>query len=209
MVGAKKMMRRLSSWPIATLIILLVVICVDRSQGLSRFLIWDRGAIFDGQIWRLATGHFVHFGSRHLIYDITAFGFGAWIIESRGTRGFCGLLLVMSIVIGVVLFITKPGMAFYGGLSGLVCGFVVFIALEGKNDAGTERLFSALLLAAVVSKIAWEAVTGIPVLPYRAQMPFVPIWESHAVGALVALVEHIRRKITRKCVACTHGVRAY
>ena len=71
-------------------------------QGLSGMLVYDRFLILSGEIWRLVSGHLVHFSKGHLLSDLLTFAVVGLIIESRRYPGF-GLLCVISAVgVGVV-----------------------------------------------------------------------------------------------------------
>jgi len=173
--------------PVYTLFVLAISVLVYALPGVASLLIFDRSAILHGEVWRILSGHAVHFSSTHFVYDLLAFGLAGGMIEYKRYPG-CGILyVVMAFAIGVSLLIFKPGMDYYGGLSGLACGAVVYLALFGLHDTPSLRLVSAMMLVLVVSKIAFELYTGQPVLLSNQQELFISMPISHLVGVLSAI----------------------
>jgi membrane associated rhomboid family serine protease len=84
-----------------------------------------------GEVWRLVTPVFLHFGYMHLIFNMV------WLWELGGvienTKGPFQLLL-MSIVIGVGSNVTQYVIdgPYFGGMSGVVFGFLCFLWVQGK-----------------------------------------------------------------------------
>ena len=102
-----------SRFPIWTCFILgLSLISYAFSQVSSAF-IYDRAAIFQGEVWRLFSSHLVHFTKLHLFYNLMAFGVAGGIIEYRGYQHFVPLCFFMAFFIGVFLMVMKPGMIYY------------------------------------------------------------------------------------------------
>ena len=74
--------------PVVTVIITAAATVVFLVPNLQPPLVYDRTAIFNGELWRLATGPWVHFSTRHFLYDTLVFGFAGWIIERRAFPNF-------------------------------------------------------------------------------------------------------------------------
>ena len=56
-------------------------------------LLYDRGAILGGEIWRLITGPLVHFSGDHLFFNALLFAAAGFLIERRHTLLFAHLCL--------------------------------------------------------------------------------------------------------------------
>ena len=157
------------------------------SPGLSSIFIFDRSALLRGEVWRLSSCHLVHFGSIHLAYNLLAFGAAGWIIERKGYPRFGWLCLAMAFFVSTALFILKPEMAFYGGLSGMACGSIFYGALMGAGEGGAWRKTCLLVLLFLLLKIGVEMLTADSLLPYWGTAAFVPVPLSHVAGVTAAL----------------------
>ena len=178
----------ISSLPVCTLSILFISIITFISSDVSSFFIYERVAILNGEIWRLVTGHLVHFNIPHQLYNLIAFGMMGWMIEHKKCRHFFLLCLLISFSIGIFLVIVKTEIAFYGGLSGLACGLLIYLALAGLRDKGPWRTLCCAMLFIVPIKIFFEVYVGESILPYPKGASFTTMWEAHAIGSLIALL---------------------
>jgi len=174
-------------FPFLTIFLLVGAIISYLSTEVSSFFVYDRAAIINGEFWRLFTGHLVHFNISHLLYDLSAFSLIGWIVESKGYRYFSFLITLMALAIGIFLIVLKTGMAYYGGISGLACGSLIYLALLGLGDEKPWHLLCCLILFIVPIKFFFEGYLGGSILPYsNHSLPFVTIWEAHVVGSVVA-----------------------
>ncbi len=156
--------------------------------GVAELLIYDRLAVLDGELWRLVTGHLVHYSPWHLALNLLAAALAGGIIELRGYRGFPLLLVASALAISLSVLILLPEIAFYGGLSGLVSAEIVFLCCLGTSERGAWRLFCLLALAVFGGKIAWEVFSGSSLSTAMPGQTFIPLPMAHAVGALVGLL---------------------
>lgn len=87
--------------------------------------------IFEGQIWRLITPIFLHFGILHIVFNMLwLYQLGSLIETINGPR----YLLVMVLVIGVLANIAESLVTggSFGGMSGVVYGLLGFIWMMAK-----------------------------------------------------------------------------
>lgn len=154
----------------------------------ERGLIFDRGLIFQGQVWRIWTGHFVHFTPSHLLWDLAVFlPAGCWVecLWPSRTRWFYAL--APAIISGALLMF-DPALLRYAGLSGLAAGVMVLLAalqLKNGHRTGPVWMWIALLLL-VTTKIAYEFFGAVPLLVKGLEdVRNVP--RAHLVGAAWAL----------------------
>lgn len=178
------MIRRL---PIFTICVIALSVLASRMDALAALLVYDSDAIHKGEIWRLVTSHLVHFGAMHLIYNALAFGIAGWIIESKGDRCFKYSCLLSAFSIGVALMIFKPGMLYFGGLSGVACGAIMYGALLCLREKSPWPTVSRLTIVFLLVKIILELHTNGSLLPYGGRQIFVSVPLSHLVGGLTAL----------------------
>jgi rhomboid family GlyGly-CTERM serine protease len=184
--------------PILTLLILFVSALSFISPEIASVFIFDRKAVLQGEVWRLLSSHFVHFNDTHLAYNMLAFGVAGWIVERKSYLHFAILYVLMALVISSSLFILKPTMSYYGGLSGMACGSIFYCALLGVGEPGHWRTISKLIIFFLPIKIALEVYNSASILPYWGQQPFVTMPISHITGIIVALLFYVAVKNNKR-----------
>lgn len=157
--------------------------------GGAQSLQWERAAVLAGEEWRLLTGHLVHFGAEHLVYDVVALVLLGAACERRGRAAMVGTLVVSALAIPAVVAFTRPDLGSYRGLSGLDAALFALLltGLVRESAAQGARLHvGALLLvgALFAVKLALE-FSGVAVFVDTGS--FLPVPEAHAVGALMGL----------------------
>jgi rhomboid family GlyGly-CTERM serine protease len=174
--------------PLATLAIGLVAGLVYCWPAATGPLIYQRSLLLHGEVWRAWTGHLVHFGSSHLIWDLVIFlAAGCWLerIRPGAARWF---YVLCPPVIAVVLLVFDPTLERYAGLSGVATGVLVFLGGYQLRHSRTEpKWFWIAALALVAFKIALESVTRTPLLVQGfVGIRVVPL--AHLSGAGCGLV---------------------
>jgi rhomboid family GlyGly-CTERM serine protease len=182
---------RMTNYPLFTLVILFASVLSFISPKIAALLVFDRSAVMQGEAWRLFSSHFVHFSNIHLFYNLLVFSIAGWLVERKNSLHFGLLYLLMASAISITLIILKPAMAYYGGLSGLACGFVFYWALLGLAKPGPWRTPCLLLLFCLPGKTLAELKLGTSLLPYWGRQTFVMMPVGHIAGIIVALVFYI------------------
>lgn len=190
-MGEKKSQGIKTRYPILTLLILSVSAVSFISSKITLMFVFDRTALIQGELWRLFTSHFVHFTIVQLGYNLLVFGIAGSIVERKSRLHFGILFTVMALVISATLFILKPAMIYYGGLSGLACGFIFYCALLGITEAGPWEIISKLIIFILPIKIFFEMYNTASILPYWGQQNFVIMPISHITGVVVSLVFYL------------------
>ena len=154
------LVRSRSKFPWVTLAVIVLAVVARTVPALSRWLVFDRAAIIDGQWWRLVTGNWVHFSTDHLLADTVAVGAAGSLIERReGTRPIW-FYAATAIGVGLAVLFLAPGIAAYGGLSGVACGAFGYLALDEIRRSRVRRWLPVLVLGLLVAKLGWEYGTG-------------------------------------------------
>lgn len=84
-------------------------------------------AISNGQVWRLITPTFIHFGTLHILFNgLWVWVFGHKIERTLGTSAFV-IIFVLTAVFANVVQAALYGPNIFGGLSGVVYGLLGFI----------------------------------------------------------------------------------
>lgn len=170
--------------------------------GLGAEWVYDRAAIGDGQLWRLATGHLVHFSTPHFAANLIVLLPAGWLLERNAGRGNTLVVYACAMpLIGLLLWVFDPHLAEFGGLSGLVFALLTLLALQGIAASGRQRAVGTLLLAGLLAKLVAELGWGWNpgVLAPDTGVTAAP-W-SHAAGMAVAVLVHGFARLARPLTA--------
>lgn len=89
--------------------------------------------VFHGQIWRLITPIFIHYGPFHLLFNMLwLYYLGSAIENIHGIKVFTFLVLTIGVISNLgQYFVSGPG---FGGMSGVVYGLLGYIWIRGRFD---------------------------------------------------------------------------
>lgn len=142
-----------------------------------RALRYERDALLDGQHWRALTGHLVHFSWAHLGLNLAVAAFVVFVFRRHLGWG-APLLCALGTTAGLFLFALR--VKWYGGLSGMLHGLIVYGALAAwRRDHRPVWLVAAAL---VVVKLYLEWMRGEPGVAALIGVPVVA--EAHVYGAI-------------------------
>lgn len=157
--------------------------------GAERLLL-DRAAMADGQLWRLWTGHWVHFSTSHLAWNLLVLLVaGAWLEHLHPGRLARHAAFAAPLIGGTVLAL-EPGLQAYGGLSGLAMGVVALLALHQLRTANTPRLLWLAVLGLLVAKAAHDLVTASSWFARYDSADLRTSSIAHAAGLAAACLHH-------------------
>jgi GlpG protein len=110
------------------------------TEIVSAFLISEKAngslsEISSGQVWRIITPIFLHFGALHIIFNMLWLHELGGQIEKRKGAGFISLfIMVTAIVSNLTQF--KFGGPMFGGMSGVVYGLLGYVWIKSRFDPG-------------------------------------------------------------------------
>lgn len=165
---------------------------------------YERGAIEQGEAWRLLTAHLVHLGPGHLVLNLVALGLiGVLFDEVLTAADWLAATVAGALAIDLGLYAWNNDVGWYVGLSGVLHGYVVAGALL---LAARQSRLGLALLAGVAAKIAWEQYAGpIPFTQASAGGPVVVA--AHLYGAFGgAAAAAIRLALRRMPSAGRHAL---
>ena len=189
----RQLFRPLTAYGFGPLTFVLIVICVvvaflsrlGESPGnvmglfvtdysLSANMIeWHRGLpeIRHGQLWRLITPIFIHFGVLHLLFNMLWLRDLGSMIEARHSWWYLLLLVVVIAACSNLaqFFFSGP---MFGGMSGVVYGLLGYIWTRGKFDPASGLFLHP---TTVVMMLIWFVACFTPLIPHVANA-------THAVG---------------------------
>jgi rhomboid family GlyGly-CTERM serine protease len=150
-------------------------------------------AIAAGQVWRLATGHLVHWSPGHLWWDASMFALLGALAERRSRGEFVGCLAVASGTIAMSTWVLSPETEVFRGLSGIDWALFAWLAVSLAGEDITRgrwkgALVGAALCAAFVAKTAHEMRTGGSVVVDLESAGVVTFPLAHVAGALAGSV---------------------
>lgn len=139
----------------------------------------DRVAVEAGELWRLVTGHLVHATWAHFAFDV---GIGCLLLCLLPLRR---SLWLLPLFVGAVVLTLRPDLIWYDGLSGVLHGWTVLVALHViQSGDRIEKGFAGLLLLGVAGKAVIEAGLGISIFTGSFDMGDVTVYEAHLIGVL-------------------------
>jgi rhomboid family GlyGly-CTERM serine protease len=160
----------------------LCVICTAQPQ----VFIFSRPEIAAGQWWRLFSGHFVHFSPEHLVANLLVFSLLLLFWKPTSRRDWLGLTVLTPILLSASLFVLRPKLVAYGGLSGWLSAFFVWIAASTlrKRDHNAP-LFQIATLIFIV-KLIFESSSGASLTAFPSGVRVEPA--AHLLGACLGLI---------------------
>jgi rhomboid family GlyGly-CTERM serine protease len=162
----------------------IAVLCIALafgSDGARELFRYDRAALAEFELWRLATAHLIHLSAGHTALNVIALAIIAFLFDSvLDSLDWIVAASMSALAIDLGLYAGSPEVAWYVGLSGALHGIMVAGALA---LAVARSRFGAILLLIVVAKIAWENIAG--PLPFSEATSGGPVvTEAHLYGAV-------------------------
>jgi len=149
--------------------------------GKPEAFLYDRALIENGEIWRLATGHFVHLDAQHLLLNVGALIALGFLYETSPHGGALRLLfgcfVLSGTLISSVLFFGDPATQFYCGLSAILNTLYVVTMSVMWRETGSRIWLVALAL--LLAKTGYEAFFG---SVFSSNLEWPPHIGAHVTG---------------------------
>ena len=159
----------------AALLLLLPTLAGDGGQAWLRY---ERGALAQGQWWRLLTAHLVHLDLRHALLNAAGLAL-VWVLFARAysPKAWLAILLGAAAAIDAGLWLGDSTVQWYVGSSGVLHGAMAAGALAHIRRGERDGWVLAALLAV---KLLYEQTHG--ALPFSGKDPVVV--DAHLYGVL-------------------------
>ena len=146
---------------------------------------YQRGAVLDGQIWRLVTAHLVHLNAWHMAMNLTGLLLCWFFFTDLFTRRLLWLWLGVSApVVGLAFLGLDPELTRYVGLSGLLHGLLVLLLILGLRG---NPVLHSLVLVVVAGRLFWEQRPDYDTEYLRSFIDGSVYVNAHLYGALAGL----------------------
>ncbi|HUD84048.1 MAG TPA: rhomboid family intramembrane serine protease [Candidatus Saccharimonadales bacterium] len=130
-----------------------------------------------GEIWRLITPIFIHFGPTHLLFNmLVLYDLGRLIEKAQGTKRLALLVVVIGVGSNIGQYlIGGPG---FGGMSGVLYGMVGYIWLRSQCDPASGLMISPMTLGVM---LVWFFLCLFGIIPGVAN-------GTHAIGLVMGII---------------------
>lgn len=117
--------------------------------------------VFHGQLWRLFTPIFMHFGPIHLLFNMLwLFDLGGMLERVQGSSRL-GLLVAITAVIANVAQYLWAGPDF-GGMSGVIYGLLGYVWIQGRLNPRSGLVLHPYIVVMMLAwfVLCWSGVIG-------------------------------------------------
>jgi rhomboid family GlyGly-CTERM serine protease len=175
-----------ASLTINLIIVGVLLVFAAATNTLFPILSLDRTYVEQGDLWRLFTSNFVHFGWPHTLMNLAAFLLCALaLLNSFPVRQLLGLILCCCLSVGLGVYYLNPEYGTYAGLSGAIHGFIIAGLMRNKRH---PAWLNAILIALVFAKIIYEHQHDYQATQLQALMPVPVAYDAHMYGAIAGLL---------------------
>ena len=137
------------------------------------------------EFWRLWTGHWVHVGRIHYALNMFAFVCLPFIFPRVKVWHFAAILLLFSPFISLSFYYFLSDIEAYAGLSGVLHGAYIAIAIVHLLYA-RDRAFAATVLLLILAKLFWENTVGSAETAALIGSPVLV--EAHLLGVIWGVI---------------------
>ena len=149
---------------------------------------FDRQAILHGEVWRLWTGHLVHFSTLHAVFDVLTLFFASQIVEAEsGPLRLLSVLGIGALFISSGMLLWVPDMAFYRGTSGISAMMMVLAASALCRHSWRLQILLAVLGVLLLSK-TWLDATGYVRIASSLPDGVHLAWQTHVFGIVTGVL---------------------
>lgn len=168
--------------PILTICLLTALIGLHFLVEDNSQLYFSAADIFQGESWRLVSGHFIHADLQHLLWNCLGLAVLGTLLEYRSRGALMASLLVGILFVSALLLTPHSKLDFYCGLSG-VLNTLLLVALWFEWRL-TRSWLIILIACGSIAKVLIEVTQGVSIVTHISWPPYA--W-SHVAGLVGGL----------------------
>ena len=169
--------------PILTISLLAILIALHWLVADKTALYFSAAGIFQGEIWRIVSGHFMHADLQHLLWNCLGLAVLGTLLEYRSRAALLAALGVGMVFVSTLLLTPYAQLEYYCGLSG-VLNTLLLVALWLEWKSTRSRLI-ILIACACIAKVVIEVSQGASIM---TQISWPPYAWSHVAGLVGGLL---------------------
>lgn len=171
------------SLPLLLLIIAILFSLLSTEN--ATLLRYEYSAISDGEIWRIFSGHLIHYSLTHLLLNLSAL-IVIWIIVHQflDTKRWWYLFFISAFGISASLYLFMSDLQWYVGLSGVLHSIVTVGSIAAVLQGRKEFI---ILLVMIGFKLTFEQLY-IPVTSEIFTLEGDVIVNAHFYGVLMGII---------------------
>lgn len=182
------------AWPGLACTALLLAAPLAFGSRAVQALRYDRTAVGDGEWWRLATAHLVHFDAAHLVMNLAGVALLWWLFVRDARPAEWAVVVVASAsTVSAGLWFLQPTLGWYLGASGALHGVWVAAGVAAWRRWPLE---SGVTLALLAVKLALEQYRGALSTEFGATLPVIV--DAHLYGAVGGLAAALALRLWRQ-----------
>ena len=173
----------IKQFPILTIGLLTTLICLHWLVTDKTALYFSANGIFDGETWRIVSGHFMHADLQHLLWNCLGLAVLGTLLEYRSRTLLLASLGTGIVFVSALLLTPFAKLGYYCGLSGVLNTLLlVALWLEWKS---TRSKLIILIACACIAKVVIEVSQGAPIMTNISWPPYAWSHVAVLVGGLL------------------------
>ena len=169
--------------PVLTIGLLTVLICLHWLVADKTLLYFSATNIFQGEYWRLVSGHFMHADLPHLLWNCLGLAVLGTLLEYRSRSVLMASLVIGIIIVNALLLTPWSHLNYYCGLSGVLNTLLlVTLWIEWRL---TRSWLITLIACGSLAKVLVEVYQGTSIMTHISWPPYA--W-SHVAGLIGGLI---------------------
>lgn len=152
-----------------------------------KWLEYHRGAILNGEIWRLFTGQLIHISVAHLFSNCAMILIAGGLIE-RCSRRQLQLTIVFSLLaVGPLLLLFDSNLATYAGLSGIAAASIASIVTTHLIGPGRCSWLWPMIALLLLGKLVYESIDPTLLLAASPSSIYRSVPLAHLLGTVAGI----------------------
>ncbi|MDB6060166.1 MAG: rrtA [Verrucomicrobiaceae bacterium] len=165
------------------------------SNQITNRLIFNRGDVDNGEVWRLFSCHFIHLSWQHLMLNLLGYALLFLLYPKNFLHREHGItVFLLTILIGGSIYFLSPKIDWYLGYSGVLIGLYAYFSI---SNIGKIRVLGSAIFFILISKIIREHYLGIGTatwLSYKMPVAVDAHLYGAVSGAVMGLVVYFKRQ---------------